>query len=85
MRYANPLERGRKPSGESEPGVLAASGLVAGEALAGVLLAACVSLGWVPKDGKILLGGASGEIGAALLVLLVCAFLYRSRGVSLPR
>jgi len=78
-------ERGRKPSGESDPGVLAASGLVAGEAIAGVLLATCVSQGWVPKDGKLLLTGIPGELGACALVLLVCGFLYSARGVSLAK
>jgi putative OPT family oligopeptide transporter len=78
-------ERGRKPGGENDPGVLAASGLVAGEAIAGVLLAACVSQGWVPKDGKLLLAGLPGELGACALVLCVCAFLYSSRRVSLAK
>jgi putative OPT family oligopeptide transporter len=78
-------ERGRKPSGESDPGVLAASGLVAGEALAGILLAALTAQGWIQKSGSARLGGAAGELGACALVLLVCAFLYSARGVSWRR
>ena len=75
-------ERGRKSSGESDPGVLAASGLVAGEAIAGILLAACAAQGWIPKSGEALVKGIPGELGACALVLMVCAFLYSARGVS---
>ncbi len=75
-------ERGRKSGGESDPGVLAASGLVAGEALTGILLAALVSLGKIPKAGKVLVDGLPGELCACALVLVVCGFLYSARRVS---
>jgi putative OPT family oligopeptide transporter len=38
-------QRGRKQTGEGDPGVLAASGLVAGEGLAGVFVAGLVAIG----------------------------------------
>ena len=46
------VERGRRSgeSSQSDPGILAASGLVAGEALAGVLIAELVALGAAPKE-----------------------------------
>ncbi len=72
-------ERGRAKAGESDPGILAASGLVAGEALAGVVLAALVAKGWIPKEGQLLVAGLPGELCACALVLGVCVFLYVSR------
>jgi putative OPT family oligopeptide transporter len=64
------------PSGD--PGVLAASGLVAGEGLAGVLVAALVAVGWIPKSRPTLLSGAVGEIAVLATVGLVCVFLARA-------
>jgi putative OPT family oligopeptide transporter len=67
-----------RPAGESDPGVLAASGLVAGEGLAGVVVAALVAGGLAPQSLAPRLGGSVG-IGAALAVALaVCAFLFRA-------
>lgn len=59
-------------------GVLAASGLVAGEGLAGVAVAAGVIGGVVPnpKDREILLAGVPGELLALLALLALCGFLY---------
>jgi uncharacterized oligopeptide transporter (OPT) family protein len=59
-------------------GVLAASGLVAGEGLAGVAVAAGVIGGALPnpKDREILLAGVPGELLALLALLALCAFLY---------
>jgi putative OPT family oligopeptide transporter len=74
-------QRGSQPSGEratGDPGVLAASGLVAGEGLAGVLIAALVATQMVPRSGTPHLAGAPGELAAALAVLLVAWFLYRA-------
>lgn len=59
-----------------DPGVLAASGLVAGEGLAGVLVAGLVAAGLAEKSKPTLIGGGGGEIAAVALILLVCAFLY---------
>ena len=62
-----------------DPGVLAASGLVAGEALAGVVIAGLVGAGVLPKDRETVLSGSSGAWAGVLIVVLVCAFLYSSR------
>lgn len=74
------VERGRKSgaSSESDPGILAASGLVAGEALMGLLIAGLVGGGVVAKSGSARIGGVAGEIGTSLLLLAVCAFLGRA-------
>ena len=71
-------ERGGKRASESDPGVLAASGLVAGEGLAGVFVAALVALKLVAKSREPLLVGALGEAAAVAAVLALCAFLYRA-------
>jgi putative OPT family oligopeptide transporter len=67
---------GAKASGD--PGVLAASGLVAGEGLAGVLVAALVAARLAPKSGSPLLSGAAGEVGGAAVVLAVGVFLWKA-------
>ena len=71
------VERGRTspPPAGRDAGVLAASGLVAGEGLAGILVAGLVALGVAPKSRPPLLGGPPGEALTAGLILLVCAFL----------
>lgn len=68
---------GKPKEGESDPGVLAASGLVAGEGLAGVAVAGLVATGLAPRAVEPRLGGLPGELLAAAVVLAVCAFLYR--------
>jgi putative OPT family oligopeptide transporter len=70
--------RAGKAQGDTDPGILAASGLVAGEGLAGVLVAALVAAGVAPKALDPRLPGLSGEVAALAAVLLVCAFLYRA-------
>ena len=74
------VDRGRATAeGESDPGVLAASGLVAGEGLAGVAVAALVAAGIARKSvEQTLLPGGLGELAALALVVAVCAFLYRA-------
>ena len=73
-------ERGRPPAaaGGVDPGVLAASGLVAGEGLAGVLVAALVATGVVGEAGRDACfpwrPASSPRSRSRLLVLL---FLYR--------
>jgi len=62
---------------ESDPGVLAASGLVAGEGLAGILVAALVAANLAPKTMTPVLHGLPGELTAVGAILLVCYFLYR--------
>jgi len=68
---------GRRGEGERDPGVLAASGLVAGEGLAGVLVAFLVWAGLAPKAIEPRLGGLAGDAAALLVALGVCLFLYR--------
>jgi putative OPT family oligopeptide transporter len=69
--------RGKPGEGESDPGVLAASGLVAGEGLAGVAVAALVAGGVVPRDLAPRLGGLAGEAAALAVAVAVCVFLFR--------
>ena len=68
---------GKPREDESDPGVLAASGLVAGEGLAGVAVAALVAGGLVPRDLAPRVGGLAGEALALLVAAAVCVFLYR--------
>jgi putative OPT family oligopeptide transporter len=69
--------RGPLPEGTSDPGILAASGLVAGEGLAGVAVAGLVAAGIAPKAMDPRLGGLMGELVALAVALAVCAFLLR--------
>ena len=74
-------ERGRTGAPEKasgDPGVLAASGLVAGEGLAGVLVAALVAARVAPKSAKPLLDGLTGELAGAAVVGLIAYFLWRA-------
>ncbi|NJD32452.1 MAG: oligopeptide transporter, OPT family, partial [Gammaproteobacteria bacterium] len=70
-------DRGPLPEGMSDPGILAASGLVAGEGLAGVAVAALVAGGLAPRSMDPRLGGLIGEVVALAVALAVCAFLLR--------
>ncbi len=70
--------RGDKALEGSDTGVLAASGLVAGEGLAGVLVAALVAFGVAPKGRPPLVAGMPGEALTLLVLLAVCAFLVRA-------
>ena len=65
--------------GQADAGVLAASGLVAGEGLAGVLVAALVAAGVAPRSHEPRIPGAAGAAFALLLIAAVCAFLWASR------
>jgi len=62
-----------------DPGVLAASGLVAGEALVGVLIAGLVSGGVIAKSGEPRLIGLGGELAVCGVILAICVFLYATR------
>ncbi len=61
---------------ESDPGVLAASGLVAGEGLAGVVVAALVASKVVGKSSAALLSGGVGMFASLLVLLALSGFLY---------
>ena len=71
-------ERGRKGTPEADPGVLAASGLVAGEGLAGVGVAGLVAFGVAARSRDALIAGPAGELAAVAATLAVCFFLYRA-------
>jgi putative OPT family oligopeptide transporter len=68
---------GTRRDGDSDPGVLAASGLVAGEGLAGVLVAGLVAAGLAPKALDPRLGGLLGKAVALAVAAAVSVFLYR--------
>lgn len=73
-------ERGGKPraEGEASPGILTASGLVAGEGLAGILVAALVASGVAPRSIPPRIPGAAGKIVTLLVLAALCAFLLRA-------
>jgi putative OPT family oligopeptide transporter len=73
-------ERGGKISSKdrADAGVLAASGLVAGEGLAGVLVAGLVAAGVVPRSVEPWLTGAAGSAAVIAMLIAVCVFLYRA-------
>jgi putative OPT family oligopeptide transporter len=78
MRAVCDARAGAAPSAGGDAGVLAASGLVAGEGLAGVLVAGLVAGGLAPRSLPPRISGLAGELGALAIGLLVCAFLYRA-------
>ena len=70
-------------AGESDPGILAASGLVAGEGLAGVLVAALVAFGIAPRSLPPRLPGAAGvAVTVAVLVAIAILLLRAARSGS---
>lgn len=58
-----------------DTGILAASGLVAGEGLAGVLVAGLVAAQVVPRSVAPRVGGPVGEVLVVAMLALICAFL----------
>jgi len=78
------VERKRPPlaEGSSDTGILAASGLVAGEGLAGVAVAGLVAAGLAPKAMDPQIGGLVGDVAALTVALAVCAFLLRGGKAS---
>src|SRR5260221_2099775 len=63
---------GQTAAGQSDPGILAASGLVAGEGLAGVLVAGLVAGGGAPRSGGPRLPGLARGAAGLLPVALGC-------------
>jgi putative OPT family oligopeptide transporter len=63
---------------DADGGILAASGLVAGEGLAGVVLAGLVAAQVVPRSMPPRLPGLAGEVAVLALLLVIGAFLYRA-------
>jgi putative OPT family oligopeptide transporter len=68
----------------ADPGILAASGLVAGEGLAGVVVAGLVAAQIVPRSMPPRLAGAAGEIAVVAMILGVCVFLHRAGRSARP-
>lgn len=64
-------------AGDVDPGVLAASGLVAGEGLAGVIVAGLVAAGVATRVRPPLLGGMLGGATTLIGLLLIGLFMYR--------
>jgi putative OPT family oligopeptide transporter len=77
MRALVERKRGTPAEGASDTGILAASGLVAGEGLAGVAIAGLVAAGLAPKAIEPRLGGLAGEVVALVVAVAICAFLVR--------
>lgn len=67
--------RGEAMGDQGDPGILAASGLVAGEGLAGVVMAGLVAGKWARSGGAPLLTGMAGRIAGLTVLAMVCAFL----------
>jgi putative OPT family oligopeptide transporter len=78
VRAACDSSRQGAADGGSDRGVLAASGLVAGEGLAGVLVAGLVAAGLAPKTLDPRVTGIVGEAVSMAMVLSICWFLYRA-------
>jgi putative OPT family oligopeptide transporter len=74
----------RAAKGGVDAGILAASGLVAGEGLAGVLVAGLVAAQLVPRSMTPRLGGPAGDVAVVVVLLTVCAFLYRAARTDAP-
>jgi len=62
----------------SNAGVLCASGLIAGEGIAGIALAIAVGLGFIAKDHAVLIASPIGDISSFILVLLLMGLLFKS-------
>jgi putative OPT family oligopeptide transporter len=62
-----------------DPGILAASGLVAGEGLAGVVVAGLVAAQLVPRSLPPRIPGVAGEFVVVAMLAGVCAFLYAAK------
>jgi putative OPT family oligopeptide transporter len=75
MRALAEKGRAKLAEGQSDPGILAASGLVAGEGLAGILVAVLAWRQIIPKSAAPKLAGIPGEIVTVIALALLCAFL----------
>jgi putative OPT family oligopeptide transporter len=76
VRKISERDDAHRTKSEGEPGVLAASGLVAGEGLAGVVVAGLVASGVAPRSMAPRVGGLAGEVTVVAVILLTCAFLW---------
>ena len=67
-----------------DTGVLAASGLVAGEGLAGVLVAGLVATGLVPRSMSPRVPGLAGDVLVIVMLAGLCVFLFRAGRYTRP-
>jgi putative OPT family oligopeptide transporter len=77
IRHFVEKKREEKKS-ESDAGVLAASGMIAGEGLAGVAIAVLVGLAHFKPSKETLISGPAAIIAGIVVVIAVCAMLYRA-------
>jgi hypothetical protein len=70
--------------GQTDPGILAASGLVAGQGLAGVLVAALAAFGVASRSMPARVSGAAGGIVTLLGLGGLAAFLLRAGATNKP-
>jgi putative OPT family oligopeptide transporter len=63
---------------ESDAGVLVASGMIAGEGLAGVAIAVPIGFFHYTPPKETLISGPAGMIGGVAVVIAICAMLYRA-------
>lgn len=75
-RWVVDVKNKDKKKSDHDTGILAASGLVAGEGLAGILVAAMVAFGLLPKSKETILTGDVGTSVFFLFVGVVCLFVY---------
>ena len=61
---------------KNDAGILAASGFVAGEGLAGVMIAFLAFEQWIPKERASFVGGAAGDTLTVAVTLVLCGVLY---------
>ena len=61
---------------KNDAGILAASGFVAGEGLAGVMIAFLAFEQWIPKERAPFVGGAAGDTLTVAVTLVLCGVLY---------
>lgn len=72
------IQKDRGKDEGADTGILAASGLVAGEGLAGVLVAALVAFQLTPGSSSVRLPGVTGEVAVVAILVVVALFLYRA-------
>lgn len=70
--------RRKNKSTESDPGVLSASGMIAGEGLCGVLIAGLVAIVNYKLPEEPHIGGAIGAILGIFVVIAICVLLYKA-------
>jgi len=66
----------KKDPAKSQNGVLCASGLIAGEGIAGIALAIAVAAGAISKDQTLLISGLAGDIASLILTILIMMMLF---------